>query len=112
MGASIAGSMPGGGGREGAGKLFQCGGAGGVALRGGDVGTYPKYGVGPGELPAQVRALDHQETTAEKRGQDLDVSSSEGGHERGRVREDSEGHHEEEEYGRAIHCDATNYGPL
>ena len=48
----------------------------------------------------------------EKRGWALDVPSSEGGHERGSFQGDSEGHHKEAEYGREIHCDATDSGPL
>ena len=86
--ASVADTIPGGGGREGAGKLFQGGGTVGFAVQGGDVGTYPEDGAGPGELPAQQRTPDHQGTTAEKGGRALDVSSSEVGHERGRVRGD------------------------
>ena len=59
-------------------------------------------------IPARGRAPDRQETTAEKGGRAMDISSAEGGHERGRVRGDSDGHQEEAEYGRAIHCDATD----
>ena len=40
--------MPGGGGREGVGQLFQGGGTGGVAVWGGDVGTCPGDGAGHG----------------------------------------------------------------
>ena len=42
----------------------------------------------------------------------MDLSSSEGVHARGGVRRDPEGHHKEAEYGCAIHCDATDPGPL
>ena len=49
------------------------------------MGTYPKDGAGPGELPARGRTTDHQEKIAEKGGRALDVSSSGGGHARGRV---------------------------
>ena len=45
-------------------------------------------------------------------GWEMDIPSSEGVHARGGVRRDSEGHHKEAEYGRAIHCDAANSGPL
>ena len=42
----------------------------------------------------------------------MDIPSYEGGHARGGVQRDSEGHHKELEYGRAIHCNATDYEPL
>ena len=48
----------------------------------------PEDGAGPGYLPARGRATAHRETTAEKGVLELGVSSSEGGHERGRVRVD------------------------
>ena len=85
LGAFVVDTMPGGGGREGVGKLFQGGGTGGVAVRGGDVGTYPEDGTGPGLLPARGRAPAHREINAEKGGQALGVSSFGGGHDRGRV---------------------------
>ena len=85
LGASVADSKLGGGGQEGVGKKFQGVGAGTVAVWGGAMGNYPEDRAGPGEFPAWGRALDHRKTTAEKGGQALDISSSEGGHERGRV---------------------------
>ena len=85
LGVSVADYMPGGGGRKGVDQNFQGGGSGGVAVRGGDVGTYPEDGAGPGEIPAWGHAPDHRETTAEKGGRALDVPPSEGGHDRGRV---------------------------
>ena len=85
LGVSVADSKPGGGGREGVGKLFQGGGTGSVAVQGGNMGTYPEDRAGPGESPARGRAPDHRKTTAEKGLQALDISSSEGGHERGRI---------------------------
>ena len=53
-----------------------------------------------------------QKKTAERGGWAMDIPSSEGSHSRGGVRSNSEGHHKEAEYGRAIHCDATDSGPL
>ena len=55
---------------------FQDGGAGGVAIQGGDMGTYPEDREGPRELPAWGRALDHQKKTAEKGGPALDITPS------------------------------------
>ena len=76
------------------------------------MGTYPEDRAGPVELPERGRAPYHRKKTAEKGRRALNIPSSEGGHERGRFRGDSEGHHKEAEYGRAIHCDATNSEPL
>ena len=49
------------------------------------MGTYPEDGAGLGELPARGRALDHRKKTKEKEGRELDITSYEGGHERGGV---------------------------
>ena len=76
------------------------------------MGNYPEDRAGPGELPTRGCAPDHRKTTTEKGGQALEISSSEGGHEIGRFRGDLEVHHKETEYGRAIHCDATDSGTL
>ena len=48
MGAVIADTEPGGGGYKRVGTFLQSGGAGGVAVRGVDVGDHPKDGAGPG----------------------------------------------------------------
>ena len=89
LGVSVADSKPGGGGQEGIRKFLQGGGAGSVAVRGINVGTYPKDRAGPGELPARGSAPDHRNTTTEKEGRAMDIPSSEGGHARGGVRGDS-----------------------
>ena len=76
------------------------------------MGDDPTYIAGAGELHARVSAKDHWESAAERGGWEMDLSSSEGGHARGGVRRYPEGRHKEAEYGRVIHCDATNSGPL
>ena len=48
LGAVILDTDPGGGRSKGVGKFLQGGGAGGVAVQGGDVGTHPEDGAGPG----------------------------------------------------------------
>ena len=55
---------------------------------------------------------DHQKTTADRGGREMNIPSSEVGHARGGVQRDLEGHHKEAEYGRAIHCNVTDSGPL
>ena len=97
LGASVADPKPGGGGQEGVGQLFQGGGAGGVAVRGGDMDTYPKDRAGPEELPTRGRAQDHRKTNVEKGGRSMYMPSSEGGHGRGGVWGDLEGHQKEAE---------------
>ena len=54
------------GGKEGAGKLLQGGGAGGATVWGGDVGAYPKDRAGAGELHAWGHASDNRKTDAER----------------------------------------------
>ena len=76
------------------------------------MGTDPKDRSGAGKLHAQGRAQDHWETAAERGVWEMDLTSSEGGHARGGVQRDPEGRHKEAEYGRAMHCDVTDYGPL
>ena len=45
-------------------------------------------------------------------GWEMDLSPYEGGHAIGGVQRDPNGRHKEAEYGRAVHCDATDSGTL
>ena len=48
LGSVISDTEPGGGGSERVGKFLQSDDAGGVAVRGGDMGAHPEDGAGPG----------------------------------------------------------------
>ena len=76
------------------------------------MGAEPTDRVGAVELYAQGRTQDHGETAAEKLGWEMVLSLSAGGHARGGVYRDMGIHHKEVEHGRAVHCDAADYGPL
>ena len=70
------------------------------------------YRAGAGEFHAHGRAQDHRETAAERVGWEMVLSLSAGGHARGGVYRDPGIHHKEAEHVRAVHCDATDSGPL
>ena len=70
------------------------------------------YRAGSGEFHSQGRAQDHGETAAERVGSEIVLSLSAGGHARGVIYRDPGIHHKEAEHGRAVHCDATDSGPL
>ena len=112
LGMAVTNFEPGRVGQEGIRKFLYCGGTGGCNVLGGDVGADPKDRAGSGELHERGRAQDHWETEAERGGWEMNLSSSEGCYAIGRVRRDTEGHHKEAEYGRAIHCEAPDSGTL
>ena len=73
-------SEPGGGRFEGVRKFLQGGGLVGVAVWGGDMGTHPEDGAGPGQFSKQGREEDHREAAAEDMdGWDLGITTSGGG---------------------------------
>ena len=92
--------------------LLYSGRAGGVAFWGRDVGLAPPDGAGPEQLPAQVRAMAHQEAAKAEGGGEMLVSSAGGSDGGGGIRGDWGLHHKEAEYGYAIYCDAADYGTL
>ena len=112
LGSVIADIEPRGGGSESVGKFLQSGVAGGVTVRGGDLVAYPSDGAGHGYLPVQGRATSHWEVDAETGGWELGLPSIGGGNGGIRLLGNQEIRHEEAEHGPAVHCDATNYGPL
>ena len=59
---------PRGGRSEGVGAFFKSSDAGGVVVRGGDVGANPQDGAGPWQFPKQVRATDRREASEETGG--------------------------------------------
>ena len=112
MGAFVAYFEPGGGGSEGIGEFFQGGDPGGVVVWGRDVGTDPQDGVGPEYFSAQGCATAHREAAKETGGWELGISLIGGGNGGIRIQGDQDIHHKEAEYGRAVYCDATDYGSL
>ena len=76
------------------------------------MGSDPTDIAGAGEFHARGRAQYHGETAAERVGWEMVLSLSAGGHTRDGVCRDPGIHHKEAEHGCAVHCDATNSGPL
>ena len=112
LGAVISDSEPVGGRSEGDGKFLQGGGIGGVAVWGGDVGPHPDDGAGPGNSPTQGREGDNQKAAVATGGWDLGILASGGGTGGSGFRGDKEDVQKEAEHGRAVYCEAINYGPL
>ena len=77
-----------------------------------DMDPDPPDGAGPDQISAQGRATAHREASGASGGGALRISSYGGGNVRIRIRGDWGINHEEAEYGCAIYCDATEYGPL
>ena len=67
---------------------------------------------GPGEVPTQGCAKYHWEATPAAIGRELGLLSAGDGNAGSRVQIDGGVCAEETEYGRVIHCNAKNYGPL
>ena len=76
------------------------------------MGPDPLDGAGPEHIPEQGRATSHQERAEAEGGRDMGISSAGGSNGGGGLRGDWVLHHEEAEYGFAIYCGATDYGPL
>ena len=112
LGGVISYSDPGWGRSEGVRIFLQGGGTGGVSIWGGDVGTRPEDGAGPGQFPTQGREHYHWEAAAETGGWELGITASGGGTGGSGFRGDKEVGHKETEHGCAVYCNATNYGPL
>ena len=102
------------GGRQttGIGDIFQCGGAGSTPIWVVDVDDYPPHGHGPGGFSAHSLQADYGDTSKATGAWELGVPTngdSDGG---GSVLGDRSIFPEEEEYGRTLHRDAANSGPL
>ena len=88
---------------------------GGSALRVRNMGSNKEDRKGPGQLSVQVRAEAHGKSAAAQEGQDgrdLVLPFFGRGNEGGRYRPDTDVNPSEAEYGRAIYCDAADYGPV
>ena len=72
----------------------------------------PPDGTVPEHLPAQGCATDHWEASEAEGGGEMGISSDGGSNGGGGLLGDLGLHHEEAEYGHAIYCNATDYGPL
>ena len=55
---------------------------------------------------------DHREADEETEGWEFGLTTIGGGNGRIRLRGDQEIFHEDVEHGRAVYCDAINFGPL
>ena len=76
------------------------------------MGDDPLHRTGPGGVPAQGRTTDHGEAAPAASGWELGLPSARDGNARGGIQRDGGLCAKEAEYGRAIHRDATDYGPL
>ena len=84
----------------------------GPPLWGGDVGSYEKYGVGPGRLSGQGCKKVNGETASPWEGWAVVLPVPGGGDEGGGDRADSDIDPPEAEHGRAIYCDSADSGPV
>ena len=112
MGAVVSYYDPGGGGSKGVGKFFQGSDIGGDVVWGGDMGTNPQDGAIPEYFPTQDRATAHREAAYDTEVWDFGVPIIGGSNGGIRLREDWNIHDKETENGRAVCCDANDYGPL
>ena len=106
------GAGPGGSGPKGVTDVLYSSILDGPPLWGGDLGTNPEEGEGPGQFSVQGGKEDHWEATAAKDRRELGIPTSGRGKEGSRNGGDTDIHHTEAEYGRAIYCDATYSGPI
>ena len=107
MGARMGGSRP-----KGVASVLHCSDSGCLSLWVGGVDINVADGEGPGQFPFQGREEDHRETAAEKEGREMDIPAVGGNNEGEGNGGDKELNSVEAEYGRAIHCDAADYGPM
>ena len=108
----VLGSGTGGSGPGDVEGLLYSGSPGGPHLWGGDLGLHPEDGEGPGQFSFQGREDDHWKETSEKEIRELGIPTAGGGKEGSGNGGDTDIHNTEAEYGRAIYCDATDYGPM
>ena len=85
---------------------------GSFALWVGDVGVNGADVEGPGQFPVQGREEDHGEAAAATEGRELVRPAVGGSNEGDRDGWDTDINPPEAEYGRAIHCDAADSGPV
>ena len=112
MGASVKGARQGGSRPKGVAGVLHSSDPGGLALWVGDMGVNVAYGEGPGQFPVQGSEKCHGETAAAKEGQELDLPTVDGSNEGDINGGDKDINSPEAEYGRAIHCNAADSGPV
>ena len=76
------------------------------------MGPHQEDGVCPGRLPGQGRTVIDRTNATPWEGQKVDLPPPGGGYQGGGDRESQDIGPPETEYGRAIHCDATDSGTL
>ena len=74
--------------------------------------AHPEDGEVPGQFSIQVCEEDHLESAVATNIWELVLPASDGGTGGSGARGDKDVSHKEAEHGRAIYCDATDYGPL
>ena len=112
MGTFVAGAQQEGSRPEVVAGVLHRSNSGGLALWGGDVGINDADGESPGQYPVQGREEDHGETTVVKEGQEMNIPAAVRDNEGGKNGGDTDFNSSEAEYGRAIYCDAANFGPM
>ena len=112
MGAAVKGARQGGSIPKVVKGVLNCCDPGGFALWVGDVGVNGAYGEGPGQFTVQGGKEDHGEEAAAKEGRDLVLLAVGESNEGDRDVGDKDINYPEAEYGREIHCDAADSGPV
>ena len=112
MGTSFQGAWQGGRRPKGVKGVLHCCDTGYFALWVGNVGVYGEDGKGPGQFSVQGREEDHGGAAAAKEGRELALPTVGGSNEGDRDGSDTGINTLEVEYGRAIHCDAADSGPV
>ena len=106
------GTRTGGGGPESVTQFLYCRDTAGPPLRGGVMGLNQKYGVCPGRLPGQGRAASDKTKSPPGEVRKVVLPLPGEGSKGGGGREGQDIGPPETEYGRAIYCNATDFGAL
>ena len=112
LGTFCAGAGKGGGVPESATYFLYCCDTAGSPFQGGNVGPEAEYGVRPGHFPGQGFKAPNREATLPWEVWAVVLPITDGSNEGGGVHADQDVDPSEAEYGRAIYCDATDYGPM
>ena len=112
MGKFVTGAMKGGSRPKGVAGVLHRSDSGGLALWILDVGIKYADVEEPGKFPVQGREEDHGEIAAAKEGQDMNITADGGNNEGNGNGGDTDLNSPEAEYGRAIHCNTADSGPM
>ena len=112
MGEAGEDTGTGGGGPEGVTQFLYCRDTAGPPLRGGDLGSYQEDGGCPGRVPGQVSTADDGAHATPWEGRKVAVPPPVGSYQGSGDSASKDIGPLETEYGRAIRCDAADYGTL